>query len=179
MAGAYRTIERLRREGRVRAIGVGVNEWEACQRAAEAADFDCFLLAGRYTLLEQEALDSFLPLCTERGIGIAVGGVFNSGILATGPVDGACYNYNPAPPEILDRVRRIEAICQRHGVRLIDAALQFPLTHPAVVSILVGAKHPKEARAALDLLNAKIPPELWGDLKAEGLLKADAPVPVS
>jgi D-threo-aldose 1-dehydrogenase len=177
MTGGYKACLAMRDQGVVKAIGAGVNEWQAAQMLAERGDMDIFLLAGRYTLLEQEALDSFLPLCAERGIGVAVGGVFNSGILATGPVEGAWYNYNPAPPAIIERVRRLEAVCERHGVRLIDAALRFPLAHPAVVSILIGAKHPKEARATPDLLRAEIPPALWDDLKAEGLVKANAPVP--
>jgi D-threo-aldose 1-dehydrogenase len=176
--GGLKACIAMRDQGVVKAIGAGVNEWQAAQMLAERGDMDLFLLAGRYTLLEQESLGSFLPLCVERGIGIVVGGVFNSGILATGPVEGAWYNYDPAPPEIIDRVRRLEAACHRHGVRLIDAALRFPLAHPAVVSILVGAKHPKEAAAAPELLTAQIPAALWDDLKAEGLLRADAPVPV-
>jgi D-threo-aldose 1-dehydrogenase len=175
--GGLKACVEMRDQGVVKAIGAGVNEWQAAQMLAERGDMDLFLLAGRYTLLEQEALGSFLPMCVARGIGIVTGGVFNSGILATGPVEGAWYNYNPAPPEILERVRRIEAVCKRHGVRLIDAALQFPLAHPAIVSILVGAKHPKEASAAVDLLTAGIPAALWADLKAEGLLREDAPVP--
>ncbi len=179
MSSGYKACLAMREQGVVKAIGAGVNEWQAAKMMAERGDMDLFLLAGRYTLLEQEPLDSFLPFCVGRGIGIVLGGIFNSGILATGPVDGAWYNYNPAPPDILDRVRRLQAVCQRHGVRLIDAALQFPLAHPAIVSILVGAKHPAEARASLELLNAKIPPALWDDLKAEGLVKANAPVPVS
>lgn len=177
--GGHKAMLALRDQGLVKAIGAGVNEWQAAQMLAERGDMDLFLLAGRYTLLEQEALETFLPMCAQRGIGIALGGVFNSGILATGPVEGAWYNYNPAPPEIIERTRRLEAICQRHGVRLIDAALRFPLAHPAIVSILVGAKHPREASAAPELLTATLPAALWDDLKAEGLVKASAPVPMS
>jgi len=177
MAGAYRTIERLRREGRVRAIGVGVNEWEACQRAAEAADFDCFLLAGRYTLLEQAALDSFLPLCERRGIGVVIGGPLNSGILATGPVPGATYNYRPAPPAILERARRLERVCASHGVPLAAAALQFPLAHPAVACVIPGARSVGEVEQNVALLARPLPAALWRDLKAEGLVHADAPTP--
>ena len=114
----------------MRAIGAGVNEWQVCETLLGLGDFDCFLLAGRYTLLEQEALDSFLPLCEGRDVGIILGGPFNSGILATGPVAGARYNYAPAPPDILARVSRIEAVCLAHGVKLIEAALQFVLGHP-------------------------------------------------
>ncbi len=123
MGGGYRALQRLREEKAIGAIGVGVNEWQACQRFAEAGDFDCFLLAGRYTLIEQEALDSLLPLCAARNIAIIVGGPFNTGILATGAVAGATYNYHPASPEVLERVRRIEAVCRHHGVAIASAAL--------------------------------------------------------
>ena len=110
MAGGYRALMELRDQGVISAIGAGVNEWESCQWLTERGDFDMFLLAGRYTLLEQEALESFLPLCEERGIGIVIGGAYNSGILATGAKPGAFYNYDPAPQDILDRVNRIEAV---------------------------------------------------------------------
>ena len=144
---------------------------------ARAGDFDLFLLAGRYTLLEQEALDSFLPLCVERGIGIALGGPYNSGILATGARPGAFYNYDPAPPVILERVARLERVCAAHGVRLIEAALRFPLAHPAVVSVIPGAQSAQEVERNADILRARIPSALWSDLKGEGLLRPDAPVP--
>jgi D-threo-aldose 1-dehydrogenase len=144
---------------------------------ARQGDFDLFLLAGRYTLLEQEALDSFLPLCLERGIGIALGGPYNSGILATGPRPGAYYNYDPAPPAILERVGRIQRVCEAHGVALADAALNFPLAHPAVVSVIPGGQRPEEVRRNAAGLAAVIPAALWADLKTEGLLCADAPVP--
>jgi D-threo-aldose 1-dehydrogenase len=177
MAGAYRALRRLRDQGTVSAIGVGVNEWEVCQQAAEGGDFDGFLLAGRYTLLEQEALESFLPLCERRGIFVVIGGPFNSGILATGAVEGATYNYKPAPPEVAARVARIEAVCRRHGVPLAAAALQFPLAHPAVRSVIPGARSPEEVRQNLTLLRVPIPTALWADLRSAGLLRADAPTP--
>jgi len=177
MAGAYRALRRLRDEGVVSAIGVGVNEWEVCQQAAEAGDFDGFLLAGRYTLLEQEALRSFLPLCERRGLFVVIGGPFNSGILATGAVADARYNYRAAPPEILARVARIEAACRRHEVPLAAAALQFPLAHPAVRSVIPGARSADEVRQNLALLRVPIPPSLWQDLSAAGLLHPDAPTP--
>jgi D-threo-aldose 1-dehydrogenase len=144
---------------------------------ARAGDFDLFLLAGRYTLLEQEALESFLPYCLERGIGIALGGPYNSGILATGPKPGAFYNYDPAPPEILERVARIEQVCTAHGVKLIEASLRFPLGHPAVVSVIPGAQNPQEVHRNAGIIRARIPGALWDDLKTEGLLRPDAPVP--
>jgi D-threo-aldose 1-dehydrogenase len=177
MEGGYKACLAMREQGVIKAFGAGVNEWQACRMLAERGDLDLFLLAGRYTLLEQEPLTTLLPFCMERGIGIVLGGVFNSGILATGPIDGAWFNYNPAPPEIRERARRLEAVCRKHGVRLIEVALQFPLAHPAVVSAVVGAKHPGEARSAIELLNARIPTALWDELKAEGLLEAEAPVP--
>jgi D-threo-aldose 1-dehydrogenase len=176
MEGGYKALLRLREEGTIRAFGAGINEWQPCQWMAERGDFDLFLLAGRYTLLEQEALDSFLPLCVERGIGIVIGGPYNSGILATGPRPGAFYNYDPAPQEILDRVGRIEAVCARHGVRMVDAAFQFPLRHPAVVSVIPGGQGVAEMESNLSAAAAEIPPALWAELKAEGLMRADAPV---
>ena len=142
-AATARMVE-LRDEGTVKAIGAGVNETAACQDLAEQGDFDCFLLAGRYTLLEQAPLDDLLPLCEQRGIALLIGGAYNTGILATGAVEGAYFQYAPAPPEIMERVRRIEAVCARHGVRLPTAALQFPLGHPAVASVVVGMRAPDE-----------------------------------
>jgi D-threo-aldose 1-dehydrogenase len=174
--GGYRALCELREQGVIRAFGAGINEWQPCQWLAERGDFDLFLLAGRYTLLEQEALDSFLPLCEAKGIGIVVGGPYNSGILATGPRPGAFYNYDPAPPDILDRVARIEALCDRHGVRMLDAAFRFPLHHPAVVSVIPGGQGITEMEANLAAAQADIPTALWADLKAEGLMRADAPV---
>lgn len=177
MAGAYRALVRLRDEGVIRAFGAGVNEAECCTWLAERGDFDLFLLAGRYTLLEQGALDEFLPLAQARGIGVILGGVFNSGILATGARPGAFYNYDPAPAEILARVARIEAVCAAHGVALAEAALRFALAHPAVVSVILGAQAPGEVQRNALALSRDIPSALWSDLKAEGLLRPDAPVP--
>jgi D-threo-aldose 1-dehydrogenase len=175
--GAYKALDRLRGEGVIKAVGVGVNEVEACLSFARACRMDCFLLAGRYTLLEQGGLDDLLPLAEEQGFSFLLGGPFNSGILATGPVPGAKYNYREAPPEILDRVRRIEAVCQRHGVPLAAAAIQFPLGHPQVASIVPGAVRPEEVERNLELIRTAIPAELWAELKAEGLLRPEAPVP--
>lgn len=175
MHGAYPAMEKLRSEGTVKAIGAGMNENQACEDFARAGDFDCFLLAGRYTLLEQEALTSFLPLCAEKNISIMIGGPYNTGILATGAIEGAYYNYQPAPPEIMDKVRRIEAVCQSHSVQLATAALQFTLGHPQVASIIPGARHPDEIKRNRDIFEADVPASLWSDLKAEGLLREDAP----
>ncbi|MCZ4291303.1 aldo/keto reductase [Hoeflea alexandrii] len=176
MAGGYRALVSLRDQGVIKAFGAGVNEWQACQWLTERGDFDLFLLAGRYTLLEQEALETFLPLAAQRGIGIVIGGPYNSGILATGPKPGAFYNYDPAPQPILDRVARIQAVCERHTTRMVDAAFQFPLRHPSVVSVIPGGQGVAEMEANAVAASAEIPPALWSDLKAEGLMRQDAPI---
>ena len=172
MGGAYRALESLRAQGAVRAIGAGLNEWEACEDFARAGEFDCFLLAGRYTLLDQGALDSFLPLCTARGIGVVLGGPYNSGILATGATAGALYDYAPAAPAILERTRQIEAVCARHGVPLRAAALQFPLSHPAITSVIPGARDPAEVRQNVQLMTTPIPPAFWAEVVETGLMEA-------
>ncbi|MEQ8479321.1 MAG: aldo/keto reductase [Hoeflea sp.] len=176
MDGGYKALVELRDQGVIKAFGAGVNEWQPCQWMTERGDFDLFLLAGRYTLLEQEALESFLPLATDRGIGIIIGGPYNSGVLATGPKPGAFYNYDLAPQDILDRVARIEAVCNRHRVRMVDAAFQFPLRHPAIVSVIPGGQGVAEVEANLKAATAEIPTALWTDLKSEGLMREDAPV---
>ncbi|MCV6587024.1 MAG: aldo/keto reductase [Marinibacterium sp.] len=175
--GGYRALSELRDAGEVAAIGAGVNEWQVCEKLLGLGDFDGFLLAGRYTLLEQEALDSFLPLCEARDVGIILGGPYNSGILATGPVPGAKYNYDTAPPEILDRVRRIEAVCAAHDTPLIAAALQFVLGHPCVKTVIPGAVSAAEVEANVALLDRTIPDALWSDLRDQGLIRPDAPLP--
>ena len=177
MAGAYVALDRLRSQGVVRGIGIGVNEAEMCVRFAEAGTFDTMLLAGRYSLLEQPALAHFLPLAARQGIGVMLGGVFNSGILATGAVPGAKYNYRDAPPEILAKVARIERVCAAHGVALPAAALQFALGHPAVASVVLGAHDPTEVERNVAGLGVPVPAGLWADLKAERLLDEAAPVP--
>jgi len=176
MAGGYKALVSLRDQGVIKAFGAGVNEWQACQWLTERGDFDLYLLAGRYTLLEQEALETFLPLAEQRGIGIVVGGPYNSGILATGPKPGSFYNYGPAPQHILDQVGRIEAVCKNHTVRMVDAAFQFPLRHPAIVSVIPGGQGVAEMEANAVAATAEIPAALWAELKAEGLMRQDAPV---
>ena len=177
MEGAYPALERLRRNGALGAIGVGVNSWRVCQAAAGAADFDCFLLAGRYTLLEQEALASFLPLCARRGIGVILGAPFNSGILARGATPGARHNYADPSVDVAERVRRLEAVCARHGVSLAAAALQFPLGHPAVAAVLPGPRSAAHVEASVRWLGEPIPDDLWQELKFLRLLDAEAPTP--
>ncbi len=175
MSSGYEAMIALRDQGIVKAIGGGINEWEVCQTLAERGDFDLFLLAGRYTLLEQEALVSFLPLCQSRGIGIVIGGPYNSGILASGPKPGAFYNYDPAPAPILEKVGRIEAVCRSHGVSLIDAAFQFPLRNPNVMAVIPGGQSGAQMESNLGAAAATIPSALWADLKAQGLMREDVP----
>lgn len=177
MAGGYSALASLRDQGAVRAIGVGVNEFEACNMLMERGEFDLFLLAGRYTLLEQQSLETFLPRCVERGIGIVIGGALNSGILATGAVPGAWYNYAPAGQQVLDAVAALEKVCATHGVRLPDAAMLFPGAHPAVVSTLIGAGSAEEVARSMTSFDTAIPSGFWAELKARRLLYPDAPVP--
>lgn len=171
MEGAYKALLALREQGVVRAIGAGLNEWEACEDFARAGDFDCFLLAGRYTLLDQTSMDSFLPLCERRGIGIILGGPYNSGILATGAVAGALYDYAPASAEIMERTRGIERVCARHDVPLRAAALRFPLSHAAVTTVIPGARDVAEVEENLRLMAREIPDALWGELREGGLIR--------
>jgi D-threo-aldose 1-dehydrogenase len=176
LSGAFPALAELRAQGVIGAIGAGMNQWQMEERFARNLDVDCFLLAGRYTLLEQGAL-GFLELCGERQIGVFLGGVFNSGILATGVRPGAQYQYADAPPEIMLRAGQIEAICARHGVPLYVAAAQFSLAHPAVTAVVLGAGSPAEIRANHAALSAAIPAALWADLRSAGLLHEDAPTP--
>ncbi len=175
--GGYKALTELRDAGEIAAIGAGVNEWQVCEKLLGLGDFDGFLLAGRYTLLEQEALDSFLPLCEQRDVGIILGGPYNSGILATGAVPGAKYNYADAPENILNRVRKIEAVCAAHHTPLIAAALQFVLGHPCVKTVVPGAVNASEVKSNVALLERDIPQGLWSDLRSEGLIRSDAPLP--
>ena len=177
MDGSYRALVALREQKLVKAIGCGLNEWESCQDFAEAGDFDCFLLAGRYTLLHQESLETFLPLCERRGIGIILGGPYNSGILATGAVKDAWFHYAPAPEEVLMRVAAIESVCARHRVPLKAAALQFPLHHPCIASVIPGMRSPAEVAENMAMLRAPVPVEFWRDMKTAGLIDPTAPTP--
>jgi D-threo-aldose 1-dehydrogenase len=177
MAGAYRALSDLRSQGVISAVGVGVNEADTCTRFLKAGEFDCVMLAGRYSLLDQAALDEFFRVAEQQSVGVLLGGVFNSGILATGPRVGATYDYKPAPPDIIERAQRIEEICRGHGVLLADAAVQFPLAHPSVASVVLGATIPTEVTRNLESASRAIPQALWSDLKAAGLLRADAPTP--
>jgi D-threo-aldose 1-dehydrogenase len=177
MESGYRALDELKRSGAIAAIGLGVNEWQVLEAAMSAADFDVFLLAGRYTLLEQTALESFLPKLSQTGASIFAGGPFNSGVLATGATGTATYNYSLAPPAVLDRVGKIVAVCERLGVPLKAAAIQFPAAHPAVASVVFGPKTAQEFDEIADGFSMPIPQALWSELKSAGLLREDAPVP--
>ena len=177
MDGAHRALVELRAAGTIKAFGVGVNDWEILLRFAADGDFDCFMLAGRYTLLDHSALDRFMPDCERRGISVLMAAPFNSGILATGATADATFFYTPADAAIRERTQRIEATCARHGVALAAAALQFPLAHPAVASVVTGMSKAQEVEANLAHCRAEIPVALWSELKAQGLIAAEAPVP--
>jgi len=174
ISGALRALARLRAEGSIRAVGAGMNQWQMLARFAEAGAFDCFLLAGRYTLLDQSALPVLLPLCARRGIRIVAGGVYNSGLLAD-PRPGAKFNYDDAPAELVARARRLEAACRNHGVPLRAAAVQFPRFHDAVSTVLAGARSVAELDDTLAMARVAIPATLWDELRAGGLLPVDAP----
>ena len=176
IGGAYPALARMRDEGVIRAIGAGMNQSAMLARFAREGDFDVFLLAGRYTLLDQEALAELLPLCEERGIGVLVGGVMNSGVLAD-PRPGSRFNYQPAPAAVVERARRLAAICERHEVPLRAAAIQFPLAHPAVRSLIAGVRRIDHLDEYPELMRRPIPDDLWAELKAEGLIASEAPVP--
>ncbi len=175
--GGFRALADLRTAGIIAAIGAGLNDSGMVLRLLEEFDLDFFLLATQYTLLDHKILKVELPACAKQGVSVIAAGIFNSGILASGPIDGAYYNYVLAGPEIMARVRRIEEICRRHGVPLPAAALQFPLAHPAVVSMVVGANGPAQVVSNLSNLRHLIPSAFWAELKAADLLRADAPVP--
>jgi D-threo-aldose 1-dehydrogenase len=176
--GAYPALEQLRAQGVVGSIGAGMNQAEMLADFVRHTDMDLLMLAGRYTLLEQGALDDLLPLCERRGVRIVAAGVFNSGLLARNvPPDDAHYDYAAAPPELIARARRIAAVCGRHGVTLPAAAIAFPLAHPVVASVCVGARSAAQVERNAALLEARIPGALWAELRAEGLLREDAPAP--
>lgn len=176
IGGAYPALHRLREQGTIRAIGAGMNQSAMLARFIREGDLDVVMLAGRYTLLDQEGLTDLLPLCLERGVAVLAAGVMNSGIL-TAPKPGATFNYVPAPAPMVERARRIEAVCARHGVALRHAAIQFPLAHPAVTALVAGVRGVAHLDEYPDLMRAPIPADLWAELRHEQLLAPDAPTP--
>lgn len=179
LEGGYRAMCELRASGAVSAIGLGVNEVAVCEEMLAAGDVNLLMLAGRYTLLEQDPLDRLLPLCAERGVRLVIAGPYNSGILAKGVRSGSVpnFNYEPAPAAIVERVGRIEDVCAAHGVPLAAAALQFPLAHPQVAAVVPGMGTVAQVDDALALIRHPIPAAFWSDLRAAGLIRPDAPVP--
>ena len=173
---AYPALHRLREQGVVKAIGVGMNQVGMLARFAREGEFDVFLVASRYTLLDQQALPELLPLCQTRGIPVLIGGVMNTGVLAD-PRAGSHYDYGPAPAEVVERARRLAVACDRHGVLLRAAAVQFPLAHPAVVGLIAGVRNLEHLDDYPALMRAAIPPDLWKELRSEGLIPNDAPTP--
>ncbi len=175
--GAYPALARLRSDGLIRAVGAGMNQAEMLARFAREGDFDCFLLAGRYTLIDHTGLKELLPLCVEKRIGIIIGGPYNSGILATGARPGAKFNYADAPAEVMEKVRRVDAVCRWFDVPMRAAALQFPLAHPAVASVIPGARSVAELENNFRLMSYPIPPEFWAALRDAKLIPPEAPTP--
>jgi D-threo-aldose 1-dehydrogenase len=170
--GAFPALLRLREEGVIRAFGAGMNQTAMLTEFVRRTDLDVVLVAGRYTLLDQPALDELFPLCTERGVTVVAGGAFNGGILATAE-PGRVYDYAEAPPELVERAGRIAAICARHGVELPEAALALPIAHPAVASVVVGAHDPDQVSVNARRARAAVPLQLWKELIDAGLLRAD------
>lgn len=173
---AYPVLAELRSQGAIRAVGVGMTQAAMEARFLRAEAFDCLLLASRYTLLDQSGLPDLLPLAVARRTSIIAGGVFNTGLLAA-PAPGATYDYRPAPPELVERAQGLAAVCRNHGVPLAAAAMQFPLGHPAVTSIVIGARSPGELDEDVAMFESEIPSQLWEELRAEGWIPRDAPVP--
>ena len=169
--GALRTLTKLREQGVIRAWGLGVNEWEVCDRVLDEFEPDCFLLAGRFTLLEQEPLEALLPRCVEREVSVIIGGPYNSGLLANAERAQATYDYQPVDNERWERAQQIRAVCERHGVDTRAAALQYPLRHAAVASVIPGAKSVEEVTANLGFAEAPIADALWDELDAAGLAR--------
>jgi len=177
MDGGYKALDELRKAGIIGAIGVGINESDTSLRFIKAGDFDCMLLAGRYTLLEQGGLAEFLPECLKRNVSVILGGPYNSGILTGGVKPGATHDYAAAPANLIEKAQKIEAVCKRHGVELRAAAMQFPLFHPALCAVIPGALSVAEVEQNVARIGAKIPADLWAELKREKLIEPAAPVP--
>ena len=173
--GGYRALEELKAAGTISAFGLGVNGWEILMQAFDLGDWDVFLLAGRYTLLEQDSLSPFMQTCITRNTSVVIGGPFNSGVL----VGGSTWDYEEAPPEILEAVKRIETVCADHKVSMPAAALQFPLAHPAVCATIPGPRTIAEMDQIIQWWQQDIPTPFWQDLKNAGCLAKDAPTPGS
>jgi D-threo-aldose 1-dehydrogenase len=177
MDSGFKALDELRKAGVIGAIGVGINESDTSLRFIQAGDFDCMLLAGRYTLLEQGALEAFLPECLKRNVSVILGGPYNSGILTGNVKPGATHDYVAAPQNLIDKAQKIEAVCKRHGVPLGAAAMQFPLFHPAFCAVIPGALSTAEVKQNVGHMSVRIPSDLWSELKREKLLDPASPTP--
>ena len=176
MDGTYAALCDLRDQGVVSAVGIGTNDWRVMEACAREADFDCFLLAVQYNLLRHDCLESFMPLCTSRGIPVIVGAPFASGLLARGSGSAGTYEYRPADAQTLSRVKAMEAVCESHGTSLLAAALRFPLGHPCVPAVVPGPRNAGHMAAYVAAMAESIPAALWGELRQRGLIRPDAPV---
>jgi len=174
--GAYLALQRLKDEHVIDAIGVGMNQARMLTRFVEGADLDLVLLAGEYTLLDQSALTDLLPACLARDVGVVLGGIYNTGVLAD-PSPGSCYKYKVAPPPVVERAQRMKAVCDRHDVPLRAAAIQFPFAHPAVSTVLVGVRSTEELVDNATMLGHPLPSDLWVELRAENLIPEHVPLP--
>lgn len=177
MEGGYRALDELKRAGQIRALGMGVNEVSVCEMALRHGDFDCFLLAGRYTLLEQGGQEELFPTCRKRGVSIILGGPFNSGVLVRAGDASATYNYAAVPPDVAARVAQLQEVCRAHGVLLPAAALQFPLANPVLAAVIPGSRNPDEAASHWEMMAMEIPAAFWAELRHRGLLHPAVPVP--
>jgi D-threo-aldose 1-dehydrogenase len=177
MDSGFKALDELRKAGIIGAIGVGINESDTSLRFIQAGDFDCMLLAGRYTLLEQGGLKEFLPECVKRNVSVILGGPYNSGILTGGVKPGVTHDYAAAPANLIEKAQKIEAVCRRHGVELGAAAMQFPMFHPALCAVIPGALSVGEVKQNVERMGVKIPTDLWSELKREKLLDPSAPTP--
>ena len=171
----YKALDKLRSEGSIRAIGLGVKQWQVCFEAMKHGDYECFMLQGNYTIMEQPAFEIFLPLCLKKKVSILLAGPYASGILATGPVKGAYFHHKEAPPEILKRVKFIQDICKAHATPLQAVAIQFPLKHPAIASVVIGSKSPVLMQDNINYAQFKIPSQLWNDLRDADVIPKEAP----
>jgi D-threo-aldose 1-dehydrogenase len=174
--GAFRALDRLRRDGTVRAIGAGMNQHQMLARFATETPFDCFLLAGRYSLLDQSGLADLMPICQAHGIGLILGGVYNSGILAN-PTPGATFDYKTADAMRIERAQRLDTLCRQHGTELKAAAIRFSLAHPAVSGIVLGARSAREVEENVAMAHLDVPATLWEGVRREQLIDRLAPVP--
>ena len=172
---AFPTLANLRDQGIIKAIGAGMNQWEMLAQFAKDADFDCFLIAGRYTLLDHSAIHELMPLCVEKDISLILGGPYNSGILASDLDDASTYFYQPSPPEVIEKAKQLKQVCDRYDVPLKAAAIQFGLMHPSVASTIPGPRSPEEIKDNFAMASLPIDSDLWKELKQENLIDRDCP----